>query len=138
MTVEGEGQGDLVGEAELSVADRWIVSRFAATLAQVDQRARATIASISRPRALYEFTWYEFCDWYLELTKPVLQGETATEAQKRGTRRTLVTTLEALLRALHPLMPFITEEIWQRVHPLVAPLLAAHEPARHDQTAATC
>ena len=74
---------------------------------------------------MYEFTWYEFCDWYLELTKPVLQGETTTEAQKRGTRRTLVTTLEALLRALHPMMPFITEEIWQRVHPLAAPLLAA-------------
>src|SRR4029450_9426733 len=75
--------------------------------------------------ALYEFTWYEFCDWYLELTKPVLQGEASTEAQKRGTRRTLVTTLEALLRALPPLIPFITEEIWQRVNPLVAPLTAA-------------
>ena len=76
---------------------------------------------------MYEFTWYEFCDWYLELTKPVLQGETTTEAQKRGTRRTLVTVLEALLRALHPMMPFITEEIWQRVHPLAAPLLAAQK-----------
>jgi valyl-tRNA synthetase len=75
--------------------------------------------------ALYEFTWYEFCDWYLELTKPVLQSDTATEAQKRGTRRTLITLLEALLRALHPLMPFITEEIWQRVNPIVAPLAAA-------------
>ena len=84
--------------------------------------------------ALYEFTWYEFCDWYLELTKPVLQGENATEAQKRGTRRTLVTTLEALLRALHPLMPFITEEIWQRVNPLVAPLTAAANRRATDQT----
>jgi valyl-tRNA synthetase len=63
---------------------------------------------------LYEFTWYEFCDWYLELTKPVLQAESASEAAKRGTRRTLVEILEALQRALHPLMPFITEEIWQR------------------------
>jgi valyl-tRNA synthetase len=116
--------GALVGDAELSVADRWIVSRFAAMLAKVDA-ALAEYRFDFLATALYEFTWYEFCDWYLELTKPVLQGENATEAQKRGTRRTLVTTLEALLRALHPVMPFITEEIWQRVNPLTAPLLAA-------------
>jgi valyl-tRNA synthetase len=122
MTVEG--QGDLVGEAELSVADRWIVSRFAATLAKVDESLREYRFDFAAT-ALYEFTWYEFCDWYLELTKPVLQSETATEAQKRGTRRTLITVLEALLRALHPMMPFITEEIWQRVNPIVAPLRAA-------------
>jgi len=119
-----EGQGDLMGAAELSIADRWIVSRFTATLAQVDSSLKEYRFDFAAT-ALYEFTWYEFCDWYLELTKPVLQGETATEAQKRGTRRTLVTLLEALLRALHPLMPFITEEIWQRVIPLVAPLSAA-------------
>jgi len=65
--------------------------------------------------ALYEFTWSEFCDWYLELSKAVLQSDTASEAQKRGTRKTLIGTLETLLRALHPIAPFITEEIWQRV-----------------------
>ncbi len=122
MTVEG--QGDLVGEAEPSIADRWIVSRFAATLAKVDESLREYRFDFAAT-ALYEFTWYEFCDWYLELTKPVLQSETATDAQKRGTRRTLITVLEALLRALHPMMPFITEEIWQRVNPIVAPLRAA-------------
>ena len=134
MTVEN---ADLVGEAELSVADRWIVSRLAATLAQVEQALTEYRFDLAAS-ALYEFTWYEFCDWYLELTKPVLQGEGTTDAQKRGTRRTLVTTLEALLRALHPLMPFITEEIWQRVRPLTAPLEAAamesprdHRDARH-------
>jgi valyl-tRNA synthetase len=68
--------------------------------------------------ALYEFTWYEFCDWYLELSKPVLQSGETPERAKRGTRQTLATILEALQRALHPLMPFITEEIWQRVAPL--------------------
>jgi valyl-tRNA synthetase len=127
MTVEGPNQagaGDLIGEAELSVADRWIVSRFSAMLTQLDQHLRDYRFDLATS-ALYEFTWYEFCDWYLELTKPVLQGESSTEAQKRGTRRTLVTTLEALLRALHPLIPFITEEIWQRVHPLVAPVTAS-------------
>ncbi len=121
MTVEGS---DLVGEAELSVADRWIVSRFSAMLAQLDQHLRDYRFDLA-VSVVYEFTWYEFCDWYLELTKPVLQGESSTEAQKRGTRRSLATTLEALLRALHPMVPFITEEIWQRVHPLVAPLQAA-------------
>jgi valyl-tRNA synthetase len=130
MTVEGEAQGDsvssptLTGAAELSIADRWIVSRFAATLAQVDS-ALADYRFDLASAALYEFTWYEFCDWYLELTKPVLQSDSATEAQKRGTRRTLVTQLEALLRAMHPIMPFITDEIWQRVSPLTAPLAAA-------------
>ena len=131
MTVEG--QGELIGDAELSVADRWIVSRFATTLGKVDA-ALAEYRFDFAASALYEFTWYEFCDWYLELTKPVLQGDTATEAQKRGTRRTLLTTLEALLRALHPVMPFITEEIWQRVNPLTAPLLAAMQPRATAKT----
>jgi valyl-tRNA synthetase len=67
--------------------------------------------------ALYEFTWHEFCDWYLELSKAVLQSDSAGAAAKLGTRRTLIGTLEALLRALHPLAPFISEEIWQRVRP---------------------
>jgi valyl-tRNA synthetase len=133
MTVEGDGRGDLVGAADLSVADRWIVSRFAATLAQVD-KSLAEYRFDFAATALYEFTWYEFCDWYLELSKPILQGEASTEAQKRGTRRTLVTVLEALLRALHPLMPFITEEIWQRVNPLAAPLLAAQETRANQKT----
>jgi valyl-tRNA synthetase len=121
--VDGKSSGDLVGEAELSVADRWIVSRFADTLAQVDRSLNDYRFDFAAT-ALYEFTWYEFCDWYLELTKPVLQSEASTEAQKRGTRRTLVTVLEALLRALHPIMPFITEEIWQRVRPVAQPLIA--------------
>jgi valyl-tRNA synthetase len=128
------GGGDLVGEVELSIADRWIVSRFADTLNRVDA-ALAEYRFDLAATALYEFTWYEFCDWYLELTKPVLQSETSTTAQKRGTRRTLVTTLEALLRALHPMMPFITEEIWQRVRPLVAPLESAAKPRASADTA---
>jgi valyl-tRNA synthetase len=136
MTVEGDGGGDLVGEIELSIADRWIVSRFKDTLGRVDS-ALAEYRFDLAAAALYEFTWYEFCDWYLELTKPVLQGESTTAAQKRGTRRTLVTTLEALLRALHPMMPFITEEIWQRVRPLVAPLESATRPRASAVTATT-
>ena len=107
------------GEAELSIADRWIRSRLGATIAT----ARARFAEYRfdlAAQALYEFAWYEYCDWYLELSKPTLQSTTATEAQKRGTRRTLVEVLEAYLRLLHPLMPFITEEIWQSVAKLAA------------------
>ena len=108
----GEGAAD-AGPAELSVADRWIRSSFGRMLGQVDAALREYRFDFAAT-ALYEFTWYEFCDWYLELTKPVLQSESSSAAAKAGTRRTLAEILEALQRALHPLMPFITEEIWQR------------------------
>jgi len=68
-------------------------------------------------QAIYEFTWHEFCDWYLELSKPVLQTDGVGDALQRGTRQTLIEILESILRLLHPLMPFITEEIWQQVAP---------------------
>jgi valyl-tRNA synthetase len=104
------------GPEEFSVYDFWIRSRLHATIAAVREgfaQYRFDLAA----QAVYEFTWYEFCDWYLEFSKPVLQSPDSTPAQLRGTRRTLVETLETLLRLLHPLMPFITEEIWQRVSP---------------------
>jgi valyl-tRNA synthetase len=102
---------------ELSIADRWIRSRFGRMIRSVET-AFSEYRFDYAVTALYEFTWYEFCDWYLELTKPVLQSEDSPESAKRGTRQTLSTILEALQRALHPLMPFITEEIWRRVAPL--------------------
>ena len=68
-------------------------------------------------QAIYEFTWHEFCDWYLELSKPVLQSDESSVELQRGTRRTLIDVLETLLRLLHPLMPFVTEEIWEQVAP---------------------
>ncbi|HXC60403.1 MAG TPA: valine--tRNA ligase [Steroidobacteraceae bacterium] len=108
-------EGKLVapkGTVSASVVDRWIVSRLGAAITATDQ-AFAEYRFDMAATALYEFTWHEFCDWYLELSKPVVQGDDETAAA--ATRRTLLTVLEALLRALHPLMPFITEEIWQRV-----------------------
>jgi valyl-tRNA synthetase len=102
---------------ELSVADRWIRARFGRMLARVTESLEDYRFDFAAS-ALYEFTWYEFCDWYLELTKSVLQSDTASPAVKNGTRATLAGMLEALQRALHPLMPFITEEIWQRAAPL--------------------
>jgi valyl-tRNA synthetase len=112
-----EGAPTAAAPAELSVADRWIRSRFGRMLEEMEGALREYRFDFAAT-ALYEFTWYEFCDWYLELTKPVMQSETASEAAKNGTRRTLAEMLEALQRALHPLMPFITEEIWQLAAPL--------------------
>jgi valyl-tRNA synthetase len=109
-----EEMGGPQAAVDLCVADRWIRSRFGRTLTQVDSALREYRFDFAAT-ALYEFTWYEFCDWYVELTKPVLQSASAPEGTKRGARRTLVEILEALQRALHPFMPFITEEIWQRV-----------------------
>jgi valyl-tRNA synthetase len=105
------------GPETLSPYDRWIRSRLDATVAAVRDgfaEYRFDLAA----QAVYEFTWYEFCDWYLEFSKTVMQSPDVGAGQRRGTRRTLLETLEALLRLLHPLMPFITEEIWLRVGPL--------------------
>jgi valyl-tRNA synthetase len=70
---------------------------------------------------LYDFTWNEFCDWYLELSKPILMNKTQSAEILYGTRHTLLSVLDVLLRLLHPIMPYITEEIWQRVAPLLGP-----------------
>ncbi|MDH2016613.1 valine--tRNA ligase [Pseudomonas juntendi] len=106
------------GEAyELSLADRWIISQLQRTEAEVTRQLeqfRFDLAS----QALYEFIWNQYCDWYLELSKPVLWDENAPVECARGTRRTLVRVLEVALRLAHPFMPFITEEIWQRIAPL--------------------
>jgi valyl-tRNA synthetase len=99
---------------ELGLADRWIISRLQQTEADVAKNIdnyRFDLAS----QAVYEFIWNEYCDWYLELSKPVLWDEDASEALKTGTRRTLIRVLETALRLAHPFMPFISEEIWQRV-----------------------
>jgi valyl-tRNA synthetase len=124
---DGEGRALdsklLTGDVTQGVADRWILSRFAHTLRVVEQ-SFADYRFDFAATALYEFTWYEFCDWYLELTKPVLQGEGSSDEAKRAARRTLVQVLEGLLRAWHPLMPFITEEIWHRVAPLAGKQVA--------------
>jgi valyl-tRNA synthetase len=118
MNCEGEDcgqQGDLA--VELSLADRWILSRLQETELAVT-RAIEHYRFDHASQALYEFIWNEYCDWYLELSKPVLWDEQASAEAKRGTRRTLIRVLETWLRLLHPFMPFITEEIWQTVAPL--------------------
>jgi len=121
MNTEGEdcglGPDPIDCSLELSPADRWIRARLEATTHTVREAMDGYRFDLAA-QALYDFTWNEFCDWYLELCKPVLTGADASDAARRGTRRTLVTTLETLLRLAHPIMPFITEEIWQKVAPL--------------------
>jgi len=105
------------GKSEYSAADKWIRSRLQASVNSVHDNFANYRLDLAA-KAVYEFTWHEFCDWYLELSKPVLQSDMATDEQKRGTRETLISVLEELLRLLHPLMPFITEEIWAQVAPI--------------------
>jgi len=119
MNTEGQDCGQQGREVAYSPADRWIRSRLGATIGEVRARLEEYRFDLAA-QALYEFAWYEYCDWYLELSKPALQSADASAAQKRGTRQTLVQVLETYLRLLHPMMPFITEEIWQSVASLAA------------------
>jgi valyl-tRNA synthetase len=117
MNTEGKDCGLESDEIELSAADRWIVSR----LQETEQTVIDSIGSYRfdlAAQAIYAFTWDEYCDWYLELAKPVLTSGDSSAAALRGTRQTLVTVMETLLRLAHPFIPFITEEIWQRMAPL--------------------
>ncbi len=118
MNTEGQDCGGAAGQPiELGAADRWILSRLQAAVSAATD-AIENYRFDHYAQAVYDFTWSEYCDWYLELSKPVLASDVASPAAKRGARRTLVTVLETLLRLAHPLMPFITEEVWQRVAPL--------------------
>ncbi|MDD5410007.1 MAG: valine--tRNA ligase [Methylobacter sp.] len=115
MNTEGQDNGLSDAPCEYSQVDRWITSRLhqvTAVTSNAIDNYRFDLAA----QAIYEFTWNEYCDWYLELAKISLQSDDA--ALQRGTRKTLLTVLESILRLAHPLMPFITEEIWQRVAPL--------------------
>ncbi len=119
MNTEEHDTGRDGGEMVLSMADRWIWAKFQQTLVEFEKALEDYRFDIAA-QTVYEFTWNQFCDWYLELTKPVLSNDASTDAEKRGTRHTLINVLESLLRMLHPLMPFITDTIWQRVVPLSA------------------
>jgi len=115
MNTEEQDNGLSDAPCQYSQVDRWVTSRLhqvTAVTSNAIDNYRFDLAA----QAIYEFTWNEYCDWYLELAKISLQSNDA--ALQRGTRKTLLTVLESILRLAHPIMPFITEEIWQRVAPL--------------------
>ena len=107
-------------ENNQQTVNRWIVDRFARVTGEV-QTAIESYRFNEAAGALYQFVWHEYCDWYLEITKPILQG--GDEAAQTETRATLLWVLHGLLHLLHPFMPFITEELWERMGPEDAKLL---------------
>ncbi|CAM0997868.1 valine--tRNA ligase [Rhodanobacter sp. Root179] len=114
-TGNGEsGIGNREDQKPVTEAERWILTRLKQTLAEVEQHF-VSYRFDHLAQALYEFVWNEYCDWFLELSKPALNGDDAVAAA--STRRTLLVVLESVLRALHPVIPFITEEIWASVGP---------------------
>jgi valyl-tRNA synthetase len=118
MNTEDQDTGlDAAAACDYSQADKWIISRLQQVEGEVIrhfEQFRLDLLS----QEIYDFFWSDYCDWYLELTKPVLNNPDSSDAQKRAARKTLVRVLEATLRLMHPIMPFITEEIWHRVAPL--------------------
>jgi valyl-tRNA synthetase len=114
-----EGHTDFSStQLELSLPDRWIKHRLQQTIQKIEQ-AYADYRFDVLAQTLYEFTWNEYCDWYLELSKPVLTNPDVPIMQQQGTRHTLLYVLENLQRLIHPLMPYITEEIWQKIAPML-------------------
>ncbi len=117
MQTEDKDCGQDGSTVELSPADKWIISRLQQTEKTVVKAIEGYRFDLAA-NAIYEFTWDEYCAWYLELSKPVLYSDSSAEAEKRGSRRTLVRVLETILRLAHPIIPYITEEIWQKIAPL--------------------
>ncbi|AJQ96257.1 valine--tRNA ligase [Gynuella sunshinyii] len=117
QNTEHQDCGQTGNSVELSLADRWIISRLQ-KLSQEVHRHIAQYRFDLMSQVLYDFIWNEYCDWYIELSKPVFWNENSRPEQLRGTRQTLIRVLETLMRLAHPVMPFITEEIWQSIKEL--------------------
>ena len=118
MNIESQNI-DVNGNKKIfGLTERWIISQLSNTLAATHEGIKTYRFDLAS-QALYEFIWNEYCDWYLEFSKTTLNDEIISEEEKRGTLHTLIYILETLLRGLHPFMPFITEELWQRISPIL-------------------
>lgn len=130
MNVEGMTFEDIDFSGEKTVADRWILTRLNETVEKVtDFFERFEFGEAGRQ--LYNFIWDDFCDWYIEMSKEILYGE--NEAAKQTTRSILVYTLDQILRLLHPIMPFVTEEIWENIPHQGESLVIAEYPVVHEE-----
>ncbi|MEB3753919.1 valine--tRNA ligase [Acinetobacter sp. MD2(2019)] len=118
MNIEGQTVAQTAQPELWELPEQWIVSRLQKAEATV-QQAFATYRLDLAAQAIYEFIWNEYCDWYVELTKPVLNDENVSEARKAEVRRVLLAVMEASLRLAHPIMPYLTEEIWQTLAPKI-------------------
>ncbi|WP_034170420.1 valine--tRNA ligase [Acinetobacter sp. YZS-X1-1] len=118
MNVEGQTVGQTARPDLWELPEQWIVSRLQKA-EQAVQQAFATYRLDLAAQAIYEFIWNEYCDWYVELTKPVLNDESVSEERKAEVRRVLLAVMEASLRLAHPIMPYLTEEIWQTLAPMI-------------------
>jgi len=117
LNTENQDCGQNSDDVQLSAADRWITSLLQQTEEEVTRGIESYRFDLAA-QAIYTFVWDEYCDWYLELSKPVLSSPDSRDAALRGTRRTLVRVMETVLRLIHPITPYISEEIWQRMAPL--------------------
>lgn len=118
MNTEGQDLGSNPEDRQPSLIDSWIITRLQHLIQETDRHYEQLRFDLLA-QCLYDFVWNEFCDWYLELSKPILYQEQFSAEEKRGTRYTLISVLETLLKLLHPIMPFITETIWQSLKPLL-------------------
>ena len=111
-------RGELLSGLDLSRADRWILTGLARASAECN-RALEEYRFNEAASILYQFTWHQLCDWYLELAKGALSGDSADPARRRAVQTVLIHVLDNTLRAMHPFMPFVTEEIWQKLRPFL-------------------
>ena len=116
---------------ELRTVERWILSRLNGATREVN-KALSAFRFDEASNTLYHFFWHEFCDWYIEMVKPVLLGKHGTDADKQNAKRVLLEVLDRSLRLLHPFMPFITEEIWQKLGGVEPSIMVAPYPIAED------